>query len=78
MRPARTAASDERDGEYGADHPEFVRRGRSDNQGEDADDLDARVKALQQAIRLGKFFGIQRVLHGAEETGERAFKKVHG
>ncbi len=68
----------ERDGEYRADHPEFVRRRRGDNQGEDADHFDARVKALKQAVRLGQSFGVKRMLHGIQETGESALKKVHG
>ncbi len=71
------AASDERNGEYRANHPEFVGRRRGDNQDQDADHFDARVEALEQAVRLGKIFGVQRVLHGAEKTGESALKKVH-
>jgi len=55
-----------------------VSRRRSDNQGEGADQFDARIKTLQQAVRLGEFFGVKRMLHGVQKTGESALKKVHG
>jgi hypothetical protein len=55
-----------------------VGRRRGDNQEESADDFDARVKTLQQAVRVGDFCGVKRLLHGAEKTGQGAFKKVHG
>lgn len=53
--------------------------GRSgDNQGQDADHLDARIKALKQTMGLGKFLRHQSVLHGLNETGKAALKKIHG
>ena len=52
-------------------------RRRGDNQDKDADDLDARVEALQQTVGPGKLLGVQRMFHGGEKTGQSALKKVH-
>lgn len=48
-----------------------------DDQGQDADHLDARIETLEQTMDLGKFLRHQRVLHGVNETGKAALKKIH-
>ena len=71
-------AQHECDSENRADHPHFMSRRCGHDQRENGDNFDARIKALQQAVRLGEILGVQRMLHRGQKIGESALKKAHG